>query len=102
MAKLLRLHAAAGQLAEDAPAVIAHPEAARGLEQALIEAMVACLDVGEVREDRSALRQHALILRRFRRAVEENPDRPFTSRSSVRRSECRTGHCGSAARSTWG
>lgn len=43
VAKLQRLHAAAGQLAEDAPAVIAHPEAARGLEQALIGAMVECL-----------------------------------------------------------
>src|SRR5271165_3767958 len=74
MAKLQRLHAAAGQMAEDAPAVIAHPEAARGLEQALIEAMVGCLGDGEVREDRSALRHHAMILRRFRRAVEENPD----------------------------
>jgi len=74
MAKLLRLHATAGQLAEDAPSVIAHPEAARGLEQALIEVMVACLNLGEVREDRSALRQHALIMRRFRRAVEENSD----------------------------
>ncbi|MGA8195402.1 MAG: hypothetical protein WB902_18750, partial [Acetobacteraceae bacterium] len=31
MAKLLRLHAAAGQLAEAAPEVIGHPEAARGL-----------------------------------------------------------------------
>jgi AraC-like DNA-binding protein len=77
MAKLQRLHAAAAQLAEDAPAVIAHPEAARGLEQALIEALVGCLGTGEVREDRSALRQHALILRRFRRAVEEDPDEPL-------------------------
>ncbi len=33
MAKLQRLHAAAGHLAETAPEVIAHPEAARGLEQ---------------------------------------------------------------------
>jgi AraC-like DNA-binding protein len=74
MAKLLRLHAAAGQLAEDAPAVIAHPEAARGLEQALIEAMVASLGTREVREDRAALRHHAMIMRRFRRVVEENPD----------------------------
>ena len=74
MGKLQRLHAAAGQLAEDAPAVIAHPEAARGLEQALIEAMVGCLGVREVREARSALRHHAMILRRFRRAVEENID----------------------------
>ena len=77
MAKLQRLHAAAGQLAEDAPEIIAHPEAARGLEQALIEALVGCLGRGEVREDRSALRHHALIMRRFRRAVEENPDQPL-------------------------
>ncbi|MGC2198662.1 MAG: helix-turn-helix transcriptional regulator [Stellaceae bacterium] len=77
MAKLQRLHAAAGRLAEDAPEIIANPEVARGLEQALIEALVGCLGVGEVREDKSALRQHALILRRFRSAVEENPDQPL-------------------------
>jgi AraC-like DNA-binding protein len=75
MAKLQRLHAAAGQLAEDAPEIIANPEAARGLEQALIQAMIDCLGEGEVREDRSALRHHAIVLRRFRRAVEANPDR---------------------------
>jgi AraC-like DNA-binding protein len=74
MGRLLRLHAAAGTLAEDSPAVIVHPEAARGLEQALIEAMVDCLRVGEVGEDRSALRQHAKIMGRFHRAVEERPD----------------------------
>jgi AraC-like DNA-binding protein len=74
MAKLQRLHAVAGQIAEDAPEIIAHPEAARGLEPALIEAMVGCLGEGEVQEDRSALRHHAIIMRRFRRAVEEDPD----------------------------
>jgi AraC-like DNA-binding protein len=74
MARLQRLHAAAGHLAEEAPEIIANPDAARGLEQALIEAMVACLGNGEIQEDRSALRHHAIILRRFRRAVEENPD----------------------------
>jgi AraC-like DNA-binding protein len=73
MAKLQRLHAAAGRLAEEAPSVIAHPEAAHGLEQALIEALVGCLSQGEVL-DRPALRHHAMIMRRFRRAVEENPD----------------------------
>jgi AraC-like DNA-binding protein len=73
MKKLQRLHAAAGQLAEDAPEVIAHPEAARGLEQLLIQALVECLTIGEASEDRPALRQHARILRRFRNAVEENP-----------------------------
>ena len=77
MAKLQQLHAAAGKLAEDAPEIIANPEVARGLEQALIEALVGCLGNGEVRDDRSAQRRHSLIMRRFRRAVEENPDQPL-------------------------
>jgi AraC-like DNA-binding protein len=74
MAKLRRLHAAAGQLAEHAPAVIAHPGVAHGLEQALIEATVSCLGKREPGEDRSALRRHAAIMRRFRRLAEEKPD----------------------------
>lgn len=77
MAKLQRLHAAAGQLAENAPEIIAHPEAARGLEQALIETLVGCLGEGLVQEDRSAQRRHSLIMRRFRRAVEDNADEPL-------------------------
>jgi hypothetical protein len=40
MAKLLQLHAKAGDLAEQAPQILGRPEAARGLEEALIEAMV--------------------------------------------------------------
>jgi AraC-like DNA-binding protein len=75
MAKLQRLHAGAGVLAECAPEMIAHPEAGRGLEQALIEALVDCLGEGAPSEDRSAQRRHSLVMRRFRRAVEENPDR---------------------------
>ena len=71
MAKLLRLHAAAGRLAEETPEIIANPDAARGLEQALTEAMVGCLNVGSDHEDAVAQRQHALIMRRFRRVLEE-------------------------------
>jgi AraC-like DNA-binding protein len=74
MAKLQRLHAAAGHLAEEVPEIIANPNAARGLEQALVEAMIGCLGNGEVGEDSVAQRQHELIMRRFRRGVEENPD----------------------------
>jgi AraC-like DNA-binding protein len=74
MTKLQRLHSAAAYLAENAPEIIGHHEAARGLEQALIEAMVACLATADVAEDRVAQRQHELIMRRFRRVVEENPD----------------------------
>jgi len=102
MAKLQRLHAAAGQLAEDAPEIIIHPEAAWSLEQALIEAMVRCLAEGELGEDRSALRYHVLIMHRFRRAVEENPDQPLYIPEPCKSIGCRTGRCGHAARSSWG
>jgi AraC-like DNA-binding protein len=77
LAKLRRLHAAASHLAETAPEIIANPDAAYGLEQELIEAMVACLVNSEGREDSVAQRQHELIMRRFRRVVEENPDQPL-------------------------
>jgi AraC-like DNA-binding protein len=59
-------------LAEDAPSVLAHPEAARGLEQALIDAMVACIRTGDAGEDRAARRQHTRIMRRFHREIEDN------------------------------
>jgi AraC-like DNA-binding protein len=77
LARLRQLHEAAGHLAEYAPAVIAQPEAARGLEQALIEAMVGCLGSGEVHEDRAALRKHAAIMRRFYTAIEGHLDDPL-------------------------
>jgi len=57
LARLHRLHAAAGDLAKKAPEIIANPDAARGLEQALIEAMVACLGYPETRK--SSLAQRA-------------------------------------------
>jgi len=77
MTRLQRLHAAAGDLARRAPEIIANLDAARGLEQALIESLVGCLGEGEVREDRTALRHHSLIMRRFRRVMEEKPFEPL-------------------------
>jgi len=77
MARLQRLHAAAGDLAENAPEIIANPDAAHGLEQALIEAMVDCFAGGEARENSLAHAQHAIVMRRFRRVVEENPEHPL-------------------------
>jgi transcriptional regulator GlxA family with amidase domain len=77
MSRLQRLHAAAGDLAENAPEIIAHPEAARGLEQALIEAMVACLGHRQDHHNSPAQGQHELIMRHFRRFVEENPEEPL-------------------------
>jgi AraC-like DNA-binding protein len=76
-ANLQRLHPAAGYLAENTPEIIANSDAARGLEQALIGAMVGCLGKCEVREDSVAQRQHELIMRRFRRLLEESPAQPI-------------------------
>lgn len=77
MARLQRLHAAAGHLAEHAPEIIANPGAARGLEQALIEAMVDCLGCGQERRSTLAQGQHAIVMRRFRRVLEEHSDQPI-------------------------
>ena len=77
MEKLRRLHAAAGRLAEEAPEIIANPDAARGLEQTLIEAMVGCLAHQGDRECSVARGQHAIVMRRFHRVLEENPERPL-------------------------
>jgi AraC-like DNA-binding protein len=70
-----RLHAAAAALAEGAPQVIANPEAARGLEQAFIEATFGCLDTGEPESQKWAQQCHSIIMRRFRRMLEEHCDR---------------------------
>jgi len=77
MAKLQRLHAVAGDLAENNPEIIANPEAARAVEQALVEALVACLANRQISENSLAQGQHSIAMRRFRRIVEENPERPL-------------------------
>jgi AraC-like DNA-binding protein len=77
ISKLQRLHAAAESLAETAPEVIANPDSARGLEQALIETMVGCLTVNETGEDRASQRRHERIMRRFHSLMDEQPDQPL-------------------------
>jgi AraC-like DNA-binding protein len=77
MARLQRLHAAAGDLAERAPEIIANSDTSHGLEQALIEALVDCLTSREDCESSVAQGQHAILMRRFRRVVEENSEQPL-------------------------
>jgi AraC-like DNA-binding protein len=76
MARLQRLSKVAGDLAENAPEVLAHPEAARGLEQAIIGAIADCLG-GDVDEDRAARRQHTAIMRRFHQVIERFGEQPI-------------------------
>jgi AraC-like DNA-binding protein len=75
LARLWRLHAAAGRLAMEAPQIIEDPQAAHGLEQSLIEAMLDCLDTAHQFEDKSAYRYHHTIMRRFHAVLEEHSDR---------------------------
>jgi AraC-like DNA-binding protein len=69
LAKLQRLHAEAGDLAENAPGILANADAAHGLEQALIQAMVACLSTTERAGHSLARRRHEKIMRRFHAAI---------------------------------
>ena len=75
MARLQDLHAAVEALAETAPETLERPEVVRGLEQSLVAALVACESGGEPREERWAQRCHETVMRRFRRVLDENPDR---------------------------
>jgi AraC-like DNA-binding protein len=77
MARLQRLHAAAATLAEVAPELIADPDAAHGLEQALIGALADCLRDRPEHETRLSQGHHAIVLARFRRMLDENPDQPI-------------------------
>ncbi len=74
MARLQKLHAMAGDLAEHAPEVIAVPEAARSLEQALVCAMADCLIApdGEGRE--TGGRHRDAVMKRFYTVLETHPD----------------------------
>ena len=76
VARLQRLHAAAGYLARTAPEIIANSEAARGLEHELVQALIACLGPAHDEEDRVAKRRHALVMRRFHAAVAASGDQP--------------------------
>lgn len=75
MANLQRLHAACGVVAADAPELLANPEAARGIEQALIGAMADCLEDAGLPGENAGSRLHSRVMRRFRAIVEEHTDR---------------------------
>jgi AraC-like DNA-binding protein len=77
MARLQRLHAAAGRLAGTAPEIIANPEAARGLEHEIVQALIACLSPADYEEDTAAKRRHALVMRRFHAAGRDSGDSPL-------------------------
>ena len=75
MSRLLRLHEATGHLAETAPEVLAIPAVAKGMEQELVCAMVACLtDIAAVKRCHPS---QQMVMRRFEQVLEANQDEPL-------------------------
>ena len=73
-ARLMRLHAQAGRLAERRADMIAQPEVARALEQDLTEALVACLTEGTTHPAWTEKRRHAGVMVRFEDTLATDPD----------------------------
>jgi AraC-like DNA-binding protein len=72
LSRLLNLHEAAGYLAETAPDILAKPEVARAMEQALTEAMIACIAAGDAANFCSAHRHRGAVVRRLEEVLEAN------------------------------
>jgi len=75
MCRLRRLHAQAAELASQSSATLAEPEAARGMENQLIEALVDCLTGPQQRRPTSVQARHATVMERFRDLVDASLDR---------------------------
>ncbi|MGA7261890.1 MAG: AraC family transcriptional regulator, partial [Stellaceae bacterium] len=77
VSRLLRLHEAAGHLARTAPDILAKPEVARAIEEALVEAMILCLTEGHSDDVRNVHRHRARVMRRLEEILTSTPDRPL-------------------------
>jgi AraC-like DNA-binding protein len=71
--ELRHLHQAAVRRVEARSEVLADPEAAHGLEQQVIEALVECLSAGSVEEETGAAARRRAVLARFEDLLESEP-----------------------------
>lgn len=74
--RLQRMHRAAARMASDTPEIFQNPEVARGIQQALIQAVVECFQAAEPHPYLPARRRSAIIRRLFA-VLEEIPDAPI-------------------------
>lgn len=77
MNRLRDLHATAGDLAEYLPGIIACPEAANGLEQAVIAVVAECLSTNHDRSSRSGNDRQGRTLTKFYEILEANQSTVF-------------------------
>jgi AraC-like DNA-binding protein len=77
MSRLLKLHQAAGQLAENATHALTQRESMRALEQALVHAMVMCLAEATPVQMSGGTLRHTTIIARFEELLAANYDQPL-------------------------
>jgi AraC-like DNA-binding protein len=77
MWRLQRIHAEIGERAASAPELFAHAEATKGMEQALLEAMVSCLTASETHRETTGRGRHGPLIRKLSALLEASPDKPI-------------------------
>jgi AraC-like DNA-binding protein len=77
MSRLLHLHGNAERLAKTTPDILAKPEVARALEQALVDAMVRCLAESTPVEMGASGHHHSRVIARFEDLLAANAGRPL-------------------------
>jgi len=77
VSRLINLHKAAGGLAETAPDLLAQPEVARAVEQALTHAIVGCLTDEEVDQRSTNGSYRRTVLARFEELLAERGNAPL-------------------------
>ena len=75
--ELHQLHRAGTRMAESRPETLVGAEAAHGLEQQLIHALIECLSAGSADEGTPATRRYQDIVVRFEALLESQPERNF-------------------------
>jgi AraC-like DNA-binding protein len=77
LSRLLQLHEAASHLAKTAPDILAKPEVARAIEEALVEAMILCVTEGHLDNVRNVHRHRVRFMRRLEEVLTSTPDEPL-------------------------
>ena len=77
MESLLQQHEIVGQMAKTMPNLFAATEVARALEQQLVYTLVKCLTEGVASTTAAGTHRHGIIVARFERFLEANPNRPL-------------------------
>jgi transcriptional regulator GlxA family with amidase domain len=77
MSRLLSLHGNAERLAKTTPDILAKPEVARALEQALVDTMIRCLTESMPVEMGAGSHHHSRVIVRFEELLAANAGRPL-------------------------